>query len=114
MSTFARTRTIDFISDLGDLINSEDLKLVEINGGSHEFYVVVDSGIQVHSQTQGEMIRVYSPDGRDHNTGGFYMSMDHDLDKVMFLASTLEYGELCALVSHWKEVKNFISLISGD
>lgn len=109
MSSVALSKTSNLITDLVDLIDSENLKLVEID--SEHRFDVTDSGVRIHSQTQGEMIRVYSCDGINHNTGGFYMSMDHDLDKIMILASTLEYEELCALQENWKEVKNLLSLM---
>lgn len=109
MPSVAMIRTRELITDWVDLIDSKNLKLVEID--IEDKFDVTDSGVRIHSQTQGEMIRVYSCDGINHNTGGFYMSMDHDLDKIMILASTLEYEELCALQENWKEVKNLLSLM---
>lgn len=111
MSTSALLTTTSLISFLEDVINSEDLKLAETNN-IYDRFTVSDSGVQVLSHDQGEMIRVYSPSGE--SDGGFYMSMDPDLDKVMFLVSTLKFGEIRTLIKNWKEVKNFISLISGD
>lgn len=111
MSSFAFKKASDLVSSLSEHFNSQDLKLINKVEDFRQLFDVTDSGVRIHSQTQGEMIRVYSCDGINHNTGGFYMSMDHDLDKIMILASTLEYEELCALQENWKEVKNLLSLM---
>jgi hypothetical protein len=112
MSSFAFKKASDLVSSLSEHLNSQDLKLINKGEDFRQLFDVFDSGIEIHSNTQGEMIRVYSPH-EDRRNGGFYLSMDHDLDRIMVLAASLDHEEMLSLIKNWKEVKNFLSLISG-
>jgi len=108
MSLTIVDQTRNYISRL----DTDCVKTLAVNGNNYTLNIL-DTGVTVSNPDHGAMVSGYAgvntPD-----IGGFFVSMDSDLDKVMLLVSTLGYSDLRSLISNWEEVKNFLSLMKGS